>query len=231
MTGTRLLMWDIDQTLCHTHPLGGESFLAALRALTGSEQSHSLDLAGRTDRYTCARALQAQGIADPEPYFEPFFELLATEFLARRHRLVETTGALPGAALVLAALAGQPHVTQTVVTGNIRRVAWEKLAAFDLARHLDFEVGGYGSDNEERAPLVRVARERAEAKHGRRFDEVLVIGDTRHDIEGALANGVTAIGVATGRTSAAQLHAAGAHAVLDSLSDVDTVVKLLAGAR
>jgi phosphoglycolate phosphatase-like HAD superfamily hydrolase len=130
---------------------------------------------------------------------------------------------------VLAALADRPHVTQTVVTGNIPAVARAKVAAFDLDRYLDFEIGGYGTDDQVRATLVRLSRERSEAKHGRVFTEVLVIGDTPHDIEGALANGVTAIGVATGYSSAADLRAAGAHAVLDSLDDVEAALTLLAG--
>jgi phosphoglycolate phosphatase-like HAD superfamily hydrolase len=221
-------MWDIDQTLCTTAPVGSQSTAAALRALTGQAFQTTLDLAGRTDRYTCARALEAAGIADPEPYFEKFFLLLEAEFLAREHLLAGTEGALPGVAEVLAALATRPHITQTVVTGNIPALARVKTAAFDLARYLDFEIGGYGTDDQERATLVRRSRERAEAKHGQVFTEVLVIGDTVHDIEGALANGVTAIGVATGRTRAADLHAAGAHAVLDSLADVPAALTILA---
>ncbi len=110
-------------------------------------------------------------------------------------------------------------------------MARAKLAAFDLARHLDFDIGGYGSDDQVRATLVRLCRERAEAKHGVRFAaaEVLVIGDTPHDVAGALANGVTGIGVATGRSTAADLRAAGADVVLDSLADVEAAVKILAG--
>jgi phosphoglycolate phosphatase len=229
VTATRLLMWDVDQTLCVTRPLGSESFLAALRALTGGTFHETPDLAGRTDRHTCAVALAQQGIADPEPYFAKFFALLETEFLARRHRLPGTQGPLAGAPQVLAALAARPHIAQTVVTGNIPVVAREKLAAFDLARHLDFEIGAYGTDDRIRAELVRLSRERAEAKHRTCFADVLVIGDTCHDVEAALANGVTAIGVATGSTTAADLHAAGAHAVFDSLADVEAVVAALSG--
>jgi phosphoglycolate phosphatase len=222
-------MWDIDQTLCETRPLGSQSIIAALRTLTGVILDDAPELAGRTDRYTCALALARQGIVDPEPYFAKFFALLEAEFLARRHLLAGTPGPLPGVAQVLAALAGLPHIAQTVVTGNIPAVAREKVAAFDLDRYLDFEIGGYGSDDQIRATLVRRSRERSEAKHGKRFTEVLVIGDTPHDIEAALANGVTAVGVATGRTTAADLRAAGAHVVLDSLADVDAALAILAG--
>jgi phosphoglycolate phosphatase-like HAD superfamily hydrolase len=56
-----------------------------------------------------------------------------------------------------------------------------------------------------------------------------VIGDTRHDVEAALACGVTAIGVATGSADAAALRAAGAHHVFDSFADVAGVLRLLVG--
>jgi phosphoglycolate phosphatase len=231
VTPSRLLMWDIDQTLCETRPLGSQSIAAALRALTGADLPPTPDLAGRTDRYTCARALAHGGITDPEPYFARFFELLETEFLARSHLLPGTQGPLPGVPAVLAGLAARPHIAQTVVTGNIPAVARAKVAAFDLARYLDFEVGGYGCDDQVRAGLVRLCRHRAETKYGRPFAEILVIGDTPHDIEAALTNGVTAVGVATGGTAAADLRAAGAHVVLDSLADVPAVVELLADGR
>lgn len=229
MTPARLLMWDIDQTLCETRPIGSESFRAAFHALTRGTFTDLPDLAGRTDRHTCARALAGQGIADPEPYFEKFFTLLEAEFLARRHLLPGTRGPMPGVPQVLAALAADPTLVQTVVTGNIAVIARAKVAAFGLDRYLDFSIGGYGSDDQVRAALVRLSRERAEVRYGAPFADVLVIGDTPHDIEAALVNGVRAIGIATGRTSSADLRTAGAHAVLDSLADVPAAVALLTG--
>jgi phosphoglycolate phosphatase len=226
----RLLMWDIDQTLCETKPIGALSIIAALRTLTGHTFSGAPGLAGCTDSYTCALALRECGITDPEPHFAKFFALLEAEFMARQDLLAQTPGALPGAPGVLAALASHGHITQTVVTGNIPVIARAKVGAFDLDQYLDFEVGGYGSDDQIRATLVRLSLERSEAKYGP-FAEVYVIGDTRHDVEAALANEVTAIGVATGRTSAADLRAAGAHVVLDSLADVAAAVGILAGRR
>ena len=55
----------------------------------------------------------------------------------------------------------------------------------------------------------------------------MVIGDTPLDIEAALAAGARAVGVATGRYPAAELPAAGAHAVLPDLTDTDAVLQAL----
>lgn len=127
--------------------------------------------------------------------------------------------------------AGKPgRVRQTVLTGNVRKLAEVKLAALGLKSGLDLCIGAYGDDHEERTELVHVARRRAAAVHGRLpgdFDgpATVVIGDTPLDIEAALAADARAVGVATGRYRAAQLAAAGAHAVLPDLSDTRLVME------
>jgi phosphoglycolate phosphatase-like HAD superfamily hydrolase len=95
-----------------------------------------------------------------------------------------------------------------------------------LTAIFDAEVGGYGTDDSVRATLVRRSMERAEAKYGHRFRPV-VVGDTAHDVTAALANGATAVAVATGGVSMAELTLAGAHAVLPDLSDVDAALALI----
>jgi phosphoglycolate phosphatase len=222
-------MWDVDQTLTVTRPLGGESFVAAFTALMGRSPVEPPNFAGGTDRHSCAWALSQCGIADPEPYFERFFELMTAEFAARAHRVIEVGRVMPGAAGVLAGLSTRGHVTQTLVTGNIPAVARAKIAPFGLDAFVDLEIGGYGWDHQVRAHLVRLCRERAVAKYGHDFDELVVVGDTVRDVEAGLAHGATVVAVATGYTGAEDLKAAGAHVVLESLADVPAAVALLAG--
>jgi phosphoglycolate phosphatase-like HAD superfamily hydrolase len=121
-----------------------------------------------------------------------------------------------------------------VVTGNIRLLAEVKLAALGLRNGLDLCIGAYGDDHEDRTELVQVARRRAAAVHGRTpaafaDTSTVVIGDTPLDVTAALAAGARAVGVATGSHSAADLRAAGAHAVLPDLTDTDVVLKALLG--
>ncbi|HEX6454577.1 MAG TPA: HAD hydrolase-like protein [Trebonia sp.] len=127
---------------------------------------------------------------------------------------------------------GNGRVRQSVLTGNVRPLAEVKLAALGLREGLDLCIGAYGDDHEERAELVHVARRRAGAVHGRLpgdFDgtATVVVGDTPLDVEAALAAGARAIGVATGRYTAADLIAAGAHAVLPDLTDTRLVTETL----
>lgn len=223
-------MWDIDHTLLAAGGVAALAYAPAFTAVTGVAWQRMAYPAGRTDWDIAVETFAMHGIDDCEPHLDAFFTLFAAEFAARRELLAAHGRVLPGVREVLTALGTRPHVVQTLVTGNIRPVAVDKLAAFDLAGLVDFDIGGYGTDDIVRATLVRRSLERATAKYGHAFapEEVVVVGDTAFDVTAALANGVTAVAVATGGTSAEALAAAGAHVVLDDLSDVEAVVTLLA---
>jgi phosphoglycolate phosphatase-like HAD superfamily hydrolase len=127
---------------------------------------------------------------------------------------------------------GPGRVRQSVLTGNVRQLAEVKLAALGLRDPLDLCIGAYGDDHEVRAELVHVARRRAEAVHGRvpgdfAGESTVVVGDTPLDIEAALATGARAVGVATGAYPATALAAAGAHVVLNDLTDTGKVMRAL----
>jgi len=142
----------------------------------------------------------------------------------------ELPGALPVAGLPPAGLPRRAH--QSVLTGNVRQLAEVKLDALGLRNGLDLCIGAYGEDHEDRTQLVHVARRRAAGVHGRSADAfdgtaTVVIGDTPLDISAALDAGARAVGVATGSFAAADLMAAGAHAVLPDLTDTRLVLQAL----
>ena len=107
-----------------------------------------------------------------------------------------------GAVAALDYLTGKARLG--VATGNIREGAEAKLAAAGLADR--FELGGYGCDAIVRAELVARAIDRA--KHRGEVTEVIVVGDTIHDISAARACGATVCAVATGSDTAEELAAA-----------------------
>lgn len=221
-------MWDIDRTLLIGGRVAVAAYAAAFTAVTGVPWQRMAVTAGRTDLDISAEVFAAHGIVDCAPHLDGFFTRYAEEVHATRHRFAEQGVLLPGVREVLTGLAGQPHVVQTLVTGNIPAVAAAKVAAFDLSWAFDAEVGGYGTDDRDRAGLVHRSLQRAAAKYGPEVAAV-VVGDTEHDVTAALANDVIAVGVATGSTSAGDLARAGAHHVLTDLSDVPAAVRLLAG--
>ncbi|GAA1751303.1 HAD family hydrolase [Luedemannella helvata] len=223
----RLVLWDIDRTLLKAGGVTSEVFRAAFREVTGQDAGHLPDFGGRTDHDMFTGALSAQGIAVSDALIRRFFDVFAARLRERRHDIVARGCALPGAGAALDAFASVPGVVQSVVTGNIRETAYEKLSLFGLADRIDFTVGGYGCDDGVRATLVRLAIERASRAYGCAYagGRVVVVGDTEHDIVGAHANGVRAVGVATGRATSGDLKAAGADIVLASLLDTDAVLR------
>jgi phosphoglycolate phosphatase-like HAD superfamily hydrolase len=83
-------------------------------------------------------------------------------------------------------------------TGNVREGARLKLTRVGIFER--FAFGGFGSDHEDRAELLRIGAERgARAVGAPREDcRVVVIGDTPKDIAAARAIGAEPFAVATG---------------------------------
>jgi phosphoglycolate phosphatase len=217
-------MWDVDRTLLYGGGVAAQAWKAAFTEVTGVAWRDTPIFGGRTDLDICTEVFAAHGVTTCTP--ERFFARYIANVHATRHLFGVQGTLMPGVRAVLDELGARPDVVQTLVTGNVPEVAAAKVAAFGLADAFDAEIGGYGTDHSCRATLVRLCRERAEAKYGERFAPV-VIGDTEHDVTAALANDALAVGVATGSTSMAKLALAGAHAVLPDLSDAAVAVALI----
>jgi phosphoglycolate phosphatase len=243
-----LVLWDVDGTLLNAGGVGTDLYNVVFLQLFGRSLDAFAPMAGRTDRAIILETLELAGVPEPRRHVDPFIAGLTAQAASVREAVAIRGRALPGAAAALEALAdlgsGPPgpgehrpagpglRVHQSVLTGNIRPVAEVKLSAVGLREPLDLCIGAYGDDHEVRTELVQVARRRAAAVHGSSADEfggvsTVLIGDTPLDIEAALAAGARAVGVATGPSQAADLLAAGAHAVLPDLTDTRQVIQAL----
>lgn len=221
----RLVLWDIDGTLVRAGQIAADVFALAVEHAVGRHPgAHGVRMGGKTDPQIALEILAAMGIETGEHHLPLVLGRLEAELAGAVDLMREVGIVLPGVADVLARLHDEPGVVQTVLTGNTAANAATKLAAFELDRWLDLEIGAYGSDNADRLALVPVALRRA----GERFrpDEVWVVGDTVHDLACARAGGVRCLLVRTGARPH-ELDGADAEAVVDDLSDVDAVVKLL----
>jgi phosphoglycolate phosphatase-like HAD superfamily hydrolase len=221
-----LVLWDIDHTLIETRGVGGEIYADAFRTVTGHPLKEMPALAGRTEPVIFREALKAHGIVDSEGLYSRFADEQARGYAARSGELRRRGRALPGAADALRALADRSNVIESVLTGNTRPAAEIKLRTFGLDRYLDLSVGAYGTDDDERANLVKVARQRAEAVHGVRFEaeSTVLIGDTVNDVAAARDSGARIIAVATGSDSTEDLADAGADTVLRDLTQTDDLL-------
>ncbi len=249
-----LVLWDVDHTLINAGGLSPRLYEVVFKQLFGRALAGVAPMAGRTDRAIILDTLTRAGVPDPARHVCEFAAALAAHAPAFGARVRERGRALPGAADALQALAVMsgragghfpgrapripppgapgharepaPLVVQSVLTGNVRPLAEVKLGALGLDGYLDLDVGAYGDAHEVRAELVWIAREKAAAAYHTRFDgpATVLVGDTPFDVQAARATGARAVAVATGGTSAAELAAAGAHAVLPDLTDTAAVL-------
>ena len=169
----RLVLWDIDGTLVQAGEVGRDIFTEAFQAVLGRDPDQvtakALVMAGRTDPEIALEFLAAHEIAEGASHLPAFSEALVTALAAKAAVIRERGRALPGAREALVALGRTEGVVQSLLTGNLQPNALLKLASFELDGHLDFEVGGFGSDHHHRPSLVEVARAKAERKYGTRL--------------------------------------------------------------
>ena len=224
-----LLLWDIDHTLIENSGVSKAIYSAAFSLLTSIEPSAPPVTDGKTDRLIMREMFASNCVEFPE--WPQVHSALRAAGEMHKNQLRKIGHALPGVRKLLETIAALPGVTQTVVTGNIAENAKVKLDAFALLDLLVLDAGGYGSDSEDRAELVRLAKARSSSISGTKFDSenTTVIGDTPRDVEAAHRAGARVVAVATGPDSQDQLSSAGADAVLPDLADTSRVLQLLVG--
>jgi phosphoglycolate phosphatase-like HAD superfamily hydrolase len=131
-------------------------------------------------------------------------------------------------AAVLDKLGAVRGVRLSLVTGNLEPIARLKLERSGLGRHFPVGQGAFGSDDEDRAALPEIARQRA-GLDGRPYprERTVVIGDTPRDIACARADGVRVIGIATGPFGRDQLR--GADAIVSHAGELPAALKSMFG--
>lgn len=228
---TLLVLWDIDHTLTENHGVNKETYAYAFELLTGRHAEHPAQTDGRTEPEIMLNMLLVHGIEPTPEYMAHMPEVLEAATVAKAASLRERGHELPGARDALATLQATPGIIQSVLSGNIKPNAITKLSVFNLDGYIDFEVGGYGSDDHARENLVGFARERASARYGVQFDKTMtvLIGDTLRDVRAGRNGGAYVIGVATGPDSMDALRSEGADVVLPDLRETQAVVEAVTG--
>ena len=187
-----LYLFDIDGTLLDAHGSGRGAFDEVMAELFGvRDASVGIRYGGKTDHAIVdeifrARRGRSATLDERNAFMAAYVPRLSAKLATNGVRVLD------GAIAALDFLAQRARLG--VATGNIRLGADAKLAAAGLVDR--FELGGYGCDAVLRAELVARAIDRAGD-----VDEVIVVGDTIHDISAARACGATVCAVATGSDS------------------------------
>ncbi|MEW5855613.1 MAG: HAD family hydrolase [Myxococcota bacterium] len=222
----RAVLFDIDLTLLDAGGAGRRAMERAMeRCWNVLDAASGISFGGRTDPWLIREMMKGRV---PETHhtddairtvIETYLELLPLE-------LATSGGArpLPGVRPLLDELEAL-GVALGLATGNVQRGARIKLqSAGGLERY--FHFGGYGDDDANRNVLTARGLQRAQQRvTGLAAHEVALVGDTPHDITAGRSIGAFTVGVATGRSTVAELHAAGADAVLVDLSAPDVLLQ------
>jgi phosphoglycolate phosphatase len=198
LTVVKLVLFDIDGTLIRTGGAGVKAFeqtFAEVFELPAATKT--LRFAGRTDVSLVRECFKLHRVETSEVNFQRFFDA----YPGNLERLLGTLPAaiLPGISAFLDQLVSVPdRPVLGLLTGNIQRGAELKLRHLGLWER--FEMGAFADDNEDRNCIAAIAKERGEKMIGRRLrgEEIVVIGDTPHDITCAKSIGANALAVATG---------------------------------
>ncbi|MCU0783583.1 MAG: HAD hydrolase-like protein [Verrucomicrobia bacterium] len=201
----RLVLFDIDGTLIRTRGAGVEAFARTFASVFGVHgAAERVHFAGRTDFSLVRELFALSGVRASKENFQRFFDAYIHHLrdLMRGCR-GEICPGVTGFIRDLEKLSPPPLIG--LLTGNIHAGAEIKLRHFKLWEL--FRTGAFADDHEDRNEIAVVARERGRRALdvNLRGDEILVVGDTAHDIRCARAIGAKVLAVATGGHTLAEL--------------------------
>ena len=200
-----LLLFDIDGTLLRrAGPHHRQALVDAVRTVTGLDTTtEDIPVHGMLDPDILAEMLRRAGAAP---------ESIAAALPAiqeEAQRIYEATcpdlrgRTCPGVKRLLQRLQRE-RVPCLLVTGNLTRIAWKKLACAGLKRF--FVFGSFAGTAHTRTALarnaIRLARRRGLLKAG---TKVWLVGDAPQDVLAARANGIGCVAVHTGVSSGRDL--------------------------
>lgn len=217
-----ILMFDIDGTLSLSQGAGTLAMTRTFKELWGIDNAlEGLNFAGRSDSWIVPTALANHGLDcspdDLARFVDHYVPHLGDALPKRKSRLC------PGVEPLLEALS-RVDLTLGLGTGNFRRAAQAKLEPLGVWDY--FVDGGFGDDHPDRTQLLAAGLERLRQHSSDDDGDIIVIGDTSHDIEAGRAIGARVVAVRTGYAESGDLDHA--DVILDDFSDlVDSMMALL----
>jgi phosphoglycolate phosphatase-like HAD superfamily hydrolase len=227
---------DIDGTLVLTGGAGQAAFARTLAEDFGiPEIDGQVAFAGRSDRAITMDLFRSHGV---EPSDENWRRFSAGYLSRLEHSLATHQGyVLPGVGELLNALAARGDVALGLLTGNLREGARRKLNHYGLWHW--FAFGGFGDEHLDRREIAASAlaaarrhlNEHSDAKRKNGATpcngQIVVIGDTPHDIDCGRSIKARCVAVPTGHTPADVLQKSRPDVLVETLEAIEPIVALL----
>lgn len=215
----KLLLFDVDGTLLKPMQAGRDHIEYVLGELCGRTIStEDVAFSGRTDPQILRDTLHLAGFGPEE--IEELLPVALTHYTAHATYIPEEVESSDGVVELLEYLKPNKEVQLALLTGNVRVTAYRKLAAVQLDDLFPF--GAFGCDHADRNRLPAIAARRALEYCGRTFtgEDIVIIGDSVHDITCGREIGALSVAVATGFTSYQHLKSANPHVLLQDLTSI-----------
>jgi phosphoglycolate phosphatase-like HAD superfamily hydrolase len=222
---TTVLFWDIDGTLLTTGRAGVLAWEGAAAEVGGRPVDfRNLQTAGLTDYQIGVRILDHLALEATDERLgdlvRRYEELLPGNLPKRQGRVLDNVREI-----LEHVETERPDVVSYLLTGNTRDGAKAKLTHYDLQKH--FSDGAFAADPSDRANVARAALAMAARLHGSTADDVVVIGDTPHDIRCGQAIGARTLAVASGEYSLSELRSHGPWQAIERLPDPEAFLDLV----
>lgn len=225
MSISKIILFDIDGTIILTKGAGRRVLEEAINHVFGRDlDASTIRFSGKTDPQIVREILEANGIIEPElsKARSAILERYANNFSIEE--LMPTLEVLPGVKDLISLLSQNPTIKIGLLTGNLEATSWLKIDAASIDRSF-FEIGGYGSDSEDRYSIPAIVLKKAQ----NHFEEdlagkqLVIIGDTEHDIKCGKSISAKSIGVATGHYTLEELKSHNPDLAYADLSDAKKV--------
>lgn len=193
-----LVLFDIDGTLVRrAGPHHRQALEDACLQITGLRAStEGIPVQGMLDGVILHQMLRATGAAAPAIRAALPAIMTRAQYLYSRTCPDIRDKVCPGIREILPALRARGAVLG-LVTGNLSRIGWTKMARAGLKPHFTF--GAFAEQGPTRSALVRLAVRHARAqKLITRHMPITLIGDHPNDIGAARSAGIRSVAVATG---------------------------------
>lgn len=199
MSSMKLFLFDLDGTLMSTGGAGLRALSIAFKEIFNlTDISKKINPSGKTDPAIFREIIRThfnRDISDDEmrEISQCYLHHLEIEMKSSQAR------ALAGVQDFVNHVLNRSDIVVGLGTGNLEKGARLKLEPINLNH--SFKFGGFGSDAEDRAELLKHGHRRAQEKTGKKIhqDAVFIIGDTPLDIAAARKAGYRPVGVASGK--------------------------------
>ena len=194
-----LILWDVDGTLINLPTKSSNLHLEIVEEYTNKKLREPNSNLGKTDLGLIKEIYELNKMQFNSRDLKLCIELLNLKSKSESYKLTRIVN--PGVEKALN-YARKVGATNSVLTGNSKFRVLKKISHTGLIPKLNLDLGFFGDLHYSREELVKSAKN---AKGKQHVQKIILVGDTRLDVEAAQKNSLPIISVASGHETYSEL--------------------------